>query len=166
MKLRYKIGLGIAILGSVFLYGRCGRSGPTPIINPVLPPNDAAQITVNPGGHSITVVTPTGSHTTYLPHGTSTIDIGHDGAVSLKVKQFGLEHSPFAGVYYSDALRFGVGADFVYWKKLDLGVGVAGGASAHTVAFAQLSYNVWDNVRVGITYDHLGHVGGGITLRI
>src|ERR1017187_7853065 len=98
IRLRYKIVAVLAVLVGVFMYGRCSRSGPKPVVPNVLPVNDVAQITVNHGGHSVTVVTPTGSHTTYLPHGTSTIDVGHDGTVSLKVKQFGLETEGFGGI--------------------------------------------------------------------
>ena len=161
IKLRYKIGAVAAILLGVFLYGRYGR--PKPIVPNVLPPE---QIIVDPVHHSLIITTPHGTQTVTLPDHPSVIDVHPNGTVKVTSPQYGFQVRPFAGVYYSDALRFGVGADLGYWKKLDLGIGIAGGAAAHTVAFAQLSYCVWDNVAASLTYDHLGHIGGGITLRI
>jgi hypothetical protein len=169
MRLRYKIGLVLVVLGTTFGLGRCKRNaanGPKSSVPTVLPSNDIEQIRVNPETHQLIITTAKGTQTVTLPDKTSTIDVLKNGTVKVTSPQFGFQVRPFAGVYYSDALRFGAGADLGYWKKLDIGVGIAGGASAHTVAFAQLSYNIWDNVGVGLTYDHLGHIGGGITLRI
>ena len=164
IRLRYKIISVLLILGGVFLWGKCSKI--KPVIPNVLPPNTVEQILVNPVNHTLTVVTHTGTQVVTLPDHVSTIDLGTNGKLTVKAPQFGFQIRPFAGVYYSDALRFGGGADLGYWKKLDLGVGIAGGASAHTVAFAQLTYNVWDNVGASLTYDHTGHIGGGITVRL
>ena len=167
MRLRYKIGLVVAVLAGMFLWGRCNRPGPSvPKAAAVLPVEDKEQIKVDPVKHTITIQTPTGTKTVTLPDKVSTIDIRKDGTVKVTSPQFGFQLRPFAGAYYSDALRFGAGADLGYWKRLDLGLGIAGGSSAHTVVFAQLSYNVWDNLGASLTYDHLGHIGGGITIRI
>ena len=167
IRLRYKIVSGLLILVSVFLYGRCDRTKPiVPVVPVVLPPGDTEQILVNPVNHTLTVVTHTGSSTVTLPDHASVIDVHPDGTAKVTASQYGFQARPFVGAYYSDALRFGGGVDLGYYKKLDLGIGVAGGASAHTVVFAQLSYCLWDNMSAGITYDHLGHVGGAITIRI
>ena len=164
IQLRYKVGGVVALLSTVFLYGRCGK--PKPVVPNVLPPNTVEQILVNPTNHTITVVTPTGSQVVTLPDHVSTIDLGTNGKITVKAPQFGLEVKPFVGAFYSDALRFGGGVDGLYFKKLDLGLGVAGGSSCHTVAFVQLGYTLWDNLKVGVTYDHLGHFGAGISVRI
>ena len=164
IKLRYKIAGVVALLLSVFLFGRCDRT--KPVVPVVLPTDDTEQITVNPVTHSLIIVTPHGTQTVTLPDHPSVVDVHPNGTVTVTAPQYGFQARPFAGVYYSDALRFGAGVDLGYWKKLDLGVGIAGGASAHTVAFVQVSYNVWDNMSTGITYDHLGHVGGAVTIRI
>jgi hypothetical protein len=164
MCLRYKIGGVVAVLLGVFLYGRYGR--PKPVVPNILPPGDTEQIIVDPVHHNLIITTPQGTQTISLPDHPSVIDVHHDGTVKVTSPQYGFQIRPFAGVYYSDALRFGGGVDLGYWKRLDLGIGLAGGASAHTAAFTQLTYNVWDNVGVSLTYDHMGHIGGGITLRI
>ena len=164
MRLRYKIGGVVAVLLGVFLYGRYGKG--KPFVPNVLPPSTVEQILVNPTNHTLTIVTHTGSQVVTLPDHVSTIDLGTNGKLTVTAPQYGFQIRPFAGVYYSDALRFGGGADLGYWKRLDSGIGIAGGASARTVAFAQITYCVWDNVGVSLTYDHMGHIGGGITLRI
>jgi len=167
MKLRYKIVAVFAVLAGVFLYGRCG--GPkqkSPSIQPVLPSADTEQIRVDPSTHQLIIVSPEGTKTVTLPDKISTIDVLKDGSVKVTSPQMGFQLRPFVGAYYSDAMRFGLGADLGYWKRLDIGIGIAGGASSHTVAFAQLSYNVYSNTSIALTYDHLGHIGGGITLRI
>lgn len=169
VKLRYKIVSVLAVLLGVFLYGRCGRSGPTPIINPVLPPNDAAQITVNPGSHTITVVNQHGTNTNYLPNGPTVIDIGHDGAVSLKIKTFGLEREGFGGIGYVESTRLVGGIDLLYFHRFDLGVGASITLSpltlVNTRAMATLSYTIASNTRATIAYDNHGQVGGFVTLR-
>src|ERR1035438_10221296 len=157
IRLRYKIVSVLLILVGVFLYGRCSKQK-SPV---VLPSSDVEQIRVDPITHKLIILTSKGTQTITLPDQVSTIDVRKDGTVKVTSPQFGLQFRPFVGMYYSDVLRFGAGADLVYWKRLDLGIGMAGGASLHTVAFAQLTYCVWDNVGASLTYDHLGHIGGG-----
>src|ERR1035437_4197169 len=164
IRLRYRIGAAVAVLLGIFLYGRYGKS--KPVVPNVLPPGDTGQITVDPIHHSLIVVGPHGTHTINLPDHPSVIDIHPDGTTKVTASQYGFQVRPFAGAYYSDALLFGGGVDLGYWMKLDLGIGLAGGASAHTVAFAQLTYCIWDNVGASLTYDHMGHIGGGITVRL
>ena len=170
VKLRYKIGLGVIILGSAFLYGRCSRIGPSPVIPNVLPVNDAALITVNPSHHTITVVNQTGTHTTFLPNSPTVIDIGHDGAVSLKSKQFGLEREAFGGIGYADQLRLVGGVDLLYFHRFDFGFGltvpVTNSLPLYKVrAMVGVSYNVFGNTRLTLGLDNQQSVNGFITVR-
>lgn len=166
VKLRYKV-LSIAlILGAVFLWGRCGRK-PSSQIPTVLPPNDKEQIIVDPVKHRLTVVQSTGIKVINLPDHPSVIDIHKDGSVVVTAPQYGFEHRFFLGGMVSDQGRFAVGMDLFYWKKLDLGLGGACQVGMHTpVAFLGVSYTIYDNLRIGLTYDNNQRIGGMLTVRI
>jgi len=167
MRVRYKVFAALAVLIAMFLFGRYYHRALTkPAIPVKLPVTEKERIVVNPVKHTIIIITPTKTTTETLPDRESVIDIGKDDNVKITAPQYGLEAKLFVYAGYSNALRFGTGVDGAYFKKLDLGVGVAGGSGTNTVVFAQLSYNVFDNVRLGITLDHQEHVGVGVSIRI
>ena len=169
MRLRYKIGGIVIILGSVFLFGRCGgrTTGPKSTLPTVLPPNDIEQISVNPDTHQLVIQTAKGIQTITLPDRTSTIDVLKNGTVKVTSPQMGLEHHIFAGAVLSDHARIGIGMDAFYYKKLDIGLGVADQIGSYTpVAFAKVTYNVKGNMQVGIVYQSNQYVGGIVAVRI
>jgi hypothetical protein len=169
MRLRYKIGLIVLVLGSAFLLGRCGRKQPGNNTSPtVLPANDAEQITVDPSTHQLTILRPGGQRIVEtLPDRPSTIDILKNGTVNVTSKQFGLEHHMFIGIVGSDHARIGVGLDAFYYKKLDIGVGVADQAGMYTpIIFAKATYNIKGNMQVGIVYQSNQYIGGIVSVRI
>ena len=168
IKLRYKIVSVLLVLVGVFLYGRCG--GPkqkSPTIQPVLPSNDTEQIRVNPETHQLIIVTSKGTQTVTLPDRTSTIDVLKNGTVTVTSPQFGFEHHLFVGLVGSEHVRFGAGMDGLYFKKLDLGIGVADQIGvARPIAFAKLSYNIKGNIQAGIVYQSNQYVGGIVSVRL
>ena len=170
MKLRYRIGLVLAVLGVTFGLGRCKRnaiSGPELATPAVLPSNDKEQILVDPIRHTLIIVKPTGNTTLTLPDHSSTIDIRKDGTVQVMSPQFGWEHRPFVGVHGSDYFRIAAGMDAYYFKKLDLGFGAAGRIGNFTpIAFVQLSYSFYDNCRIGVAYGTNRYIGGTLTVRL
>lgn len=169
MKLRYKLLLILIVLGTMFGLGRCQRltiSGPKSSVPAVLPANDREQILVDPVHHSLIIVKPEGNQTVTLPDRQSVIDIRKDGSVVVTSKQLGFEHLPFVALTISDTARLGLGVDLAYWKRLDLGLGIACSTNYRPVLFAKVSYTVWDNVSAGLTYDSGRNVGGVLSLRI
>jgi hypothetical protein len=172
MKLRYKL-LAAAILWGwfgLFVWYKTKQSDKalTSVVKSViLPSDDSEQISVNPLTHQLIIIGPDNKKTVEtLPDRVSTIDIRKNGSVSVTSPQFGLEHEPFIGTFYSNGLRFGAGLDGLYYKKLDLGLGFAGGSGLTSVVFVQLSYTVWDNVKLGLILDHEQHFGVGISVRL
>lgn len=169
MNFRYKVGLVVFVLGSVFALGRCGgrSTGPKATLPAVLPSNDKEQIIVDPSRHRLTIVRPDKTQVLTLPDHPSVIDIHKDGSVYVTSPQFGFERRFFAGLQGSDAFRVAAGIDGVYWKRLDVGVGVAGQIGSYTpIVFAQVSYNVYGNIRAALTYDNRRHIGGSLTVRL
>ncbi len=170
MRLRYKLISVGAILAGVFLWGRCSRtknlSVPVPVN--VLPSNDSEQITVNPSTHQLVILRPNGNRIVEtLPDRQSTIDIRKDGQVIVTSKQFGFEHHAFIGLLGSDQFRIGAGMDGLYWKKLDLGIGVADRIGAYTpIGFAKLTYTIKGNLQVGVVYQTNQYIGGILAVRI
>ena len=171
MRLRYKILLILTVLGTMFGLGRCQRltiSGPKLSVPAVLPANDKEQILVDPKHNSLIIVTAKGSQTLSLPNRRSVIDIHTNGSVSVTAPQSGFEALPFMGVNVSDKLRVAIGADMFYLKRLDLGVGLMDQLSTASApkVFVMVSYTVWSNTRVGLSFDSSSHVGLGVTVRL
>ena len=167
LKLRYKIGIVLAVLGGMFLLGRCSHKKAPSAASAILPSGDIEQIRVNPETHQITIQTPTGTHTVALPDRTSTIDVLKDGQVKVTSPQFGFERHLFLGYTISDAGRFGVGMDGYYWKKLDVGLGVADQFGGHTpIVFAKLTYNIKGSLQLGVTYGSNQTIGGMLSVRL
>lgn len=168
IRLRYKILGIVGILLSVFLWGRCGRNRDTVHKTPVaLPPNETERITVDPSGHRLTITTPVGTRTLALPDRASTIDVSKDGSARVTAQQLGFERRLFGGIHASDKFRVAAGVDMWYFKRLDLGVGLAGELGPHLpIAFAQVSYNVWSNCRIGLAYGSNRFIGGTLTVRL
>lgn len=166
LKLRYKIGSGAVLLLTVFLYGRCSKT--KPINSNPLPQDDLVRITIDPDKHHVRIEQPKKKTIdTFLPDRQSTFEVKTDGTVKVSVSQWGFEHHFFFGVTGSDAFRLTGGLDLFYWKKGDIGVGVAGKVGNYTpVVFGKISYLVYNNVQLGLTYDNMQHIGGSLTLRI
>jgi hypothetical protein len=171
MRLRIKIGLVLAVLGITFGLGRCGRTaanGPKSAIPAVLPANDSEQITVDPSTHQLIILRPNGKRIVEtLPDRPSTIDILKNGTVNVTSKQLGFEYHLFMGLIGSDHVRLGIGMDAFYWKKLDLGIGVADQIGMYPpVAFAKVTYNIKGNLQAGLVYQSNQYIGGVLAVRI
>jgi hypothetical protein len=162
MQSKYKIGFVVAACLSLFLWGRCSHE--PPVVPTPLPPGVIGQVIVNPQNHTITVTTPDGTHTTTLPYQPTPINIGPDGQITMKAKQFGLELHPFGGIGFDGYKAAILGLDVLYFKRLDLGL--AGLYSNNALRpVLSLSYNVWSNIRVTGTLSQLGMPGVFATVR-
>jgi len=159
MRLRFKIGIIGIVLGCFFLWGKCSKIK-TPSI--VLPPNTVEHIVVNPTNHTLTVTTQNGTQVVTLPDHPSTIDLGTNGKVTVKAPQLGMEFKPFLGWGYEGGGAVILGADVVYFKRLDLGVAAYGWTGRVKPAIG-LSYTVWSNTRLTATYN--GNPGVFVTVR-
>lgn len=168
MKFRYKLIAIAVFLAGIFMWGRHSKHVATaPLPAAVLPKDDNEQIIVDPHHHSLIIVKPTGNRTINLPDHPTVIDFKKDGSVKVTSPQWGWERRFFFGVQGSDKFRVAAGMDAFYFKKLDIGVGVAGQIGHHIpIAFAQMSYNVWSNCRVGLEYGTDRYVGGTFTVRL
>ena len=173
MKLRYKIGLVVTVLGAVFLLGRCSRRGVSPTMRgpknapSVLPSNDTEQIRVDPGTHKLVIVTKRGTQTLTLPDRQSTIDVLKSGQVKITAPQTGFEHHLFVAGVIADYARIGGGMDLWYFKRLDVGIGMADRLGPYLPAlFAKATYNVKGNLQLGLVYQSNKYIGGVIAVRI
>jgi hypothetical protein len=165
MKLRYKLLGGVALCAWLLLAMK-GCFDPKPTPGP-LPKNDNEQIIVDPNSHHLTIVTAAGPRVITLPDRPSTIDLLKNGDVKITSAQFGFEHHVFAGAVLSDSARLGIGMDGVYYKRLDLGMGIADGfQGSWPVVFAKLTYNVKGNIQAGIVYQSNSFVGGIVSVRL
>lgn len=159
----------VALLG-LFLYLRVHYGRPATLPAPsvaVLPKEDKEQLIIDPSHHSLIIVRSTGNETLTLPDRQSVIDIRKDGTVSITSPQYGWEHRLFLGVHVSNTFRVCAGMDAFYFKKLDIGLGVAEQLGPHApVVFAQVGYNVYGNCRIGVVYGSDRLIGGTLTVRL
>jgi hypothetical protein len=164
VRLRYKLALVGAVLLAVLVwvsgYRHGHQAGATsgPNASPILPKNDTEQITVDPGTHRITILTPSGPKTETLPDRPSTFDIHKDGTVTISSKQLGFETKPFIGIGLGEGVRVYAGADLGYFKRLDLGLGFASprlskGDLTDIRGLFKVSYNVYSNTSINLGYD-------------
>ncbi len=168
IKRHYKGFLAGAGIIGLMLYVRGCTKAQEEIKNSPLPPNVVARITVDPTRHHLRIQQRSGKPVdTFLSDHPSTFEITSSGQVKVSSPQFGFEHKFFFGLTVSDNLRVGAGLDGFYFKKLDLGLGVADRVGSYTpVVFVKASYLVYDNLQLGITFDNMQHVGAALTLRI
>lgn len=166
---RFELGCFLIMIGLlVFLFFRsCDRHKDKVNSSSVLSPDTAQKIVVNPAKHSLEVITPDKDTTLFLPDRPSSIEVNKTGEVKLSSPQFGTEFKFFFGIQASNAFRFGAGIDSLYYKRMDFGLGIANQVGMHTpVVFGKISYLIYDNLQVGVTYDSLSHGGLSLTVRI
>ncbi len=168
MTLRNKLAIGLSGLLLIVVFWKGCQMGRSQTQSPAtLPKNDKEQIIIDPEHHRLTVLTPSGPKVVTLPDKPSVIDIHNDESVQVTSPQSGFEHRFFFGIQGNNAFRVAVGMDAFYFKKLDIGFGMASEIRRTSpIAFVSCSYNVYSNVRLGIVYDSLGHFGGLLTIRI
>lgn len=167
MKRLYWLILGLILALFAFFWMRgCDRRIDRNTASTVLSPNVVEKIIVNPTTHKLSIVTHEGQKDVFLPDRPSSIEIDKKGSVSVTSRQFGTEIKPFVGFQFSDTARIAFGADLLYYKKLDLGLGVTGRPGNYApVGFVKLAYTVWSNTQVGVTFDTGSKIGGIICLR-
>ena len=173
----FKLSLAVIVTITVTLLaiGAClerrlsgsGHSDSVKIPATVLPSNDVEQIRVNPDIHKLIIISTKGTRTVTLPDRMSTIDVLKNGTVKVTSPQIGLEHHLFLGIVGADHARIGVGEDIFYFKKLDLGVGIADQVGMYTpVVFAKATYNIKGNLQLGVVYQSNQYIGGIVAVRI
>lgn len=167
MKLRYKILIIAVFFGVIFMWGRHSRTvsvGPT--TPPILPKEDKEQIIVDTRHHTITRVTEKGTQVTYLPEKPTVIDLRKGGDVVVHSPQYGYQVRPYVGLVFSDDARGALGLDLFYFKRLNVGMGMAlrfDGRDGRL--YAALSYNVSGNMYAAVTLDHKKTPGAMLALR-
>lgn len=165
MRLRYKIGLAVAVLAGVFLWGRCSRQyevssrrGPNPAA--VLPKNDAELITYNENRHIVTVTTTKGITQTYSRN--PTVEIHKDGTVKVDNHMWGLEVRPFIGAGYSDTGRMYTGCQLFYFRQFDASAAFGWTADNRRPIFQPIfaiGWNFWSDTSLNLGVNPLTIAG-------
>jgi len=138
-----------------------------PNASPILSSNESERITVDPEKHTLIIQTPQKVKVVTLPFNKSTIDILKNGDVKVTSSQFGLEHHLFMGYGLSDTSRIAAGLDCLYFKHLDLGLGLGMQMGNHSpIAFAKLSYTVYGNIQAGLIYGSNQSIGAIVSVRL
>ncbi len=165
-----------AILALIILLGLFGWKGCRKVAkkqdkqatSTILAPNQAEKIVVNPENHTIEIITPTKSTTTYLPDRPTQIIENKNGSITIVDHKYGAEMRPYLGIggAFDGTPRVHVGADLWYFHKLDLGLGLDTNPSnlKDVRANLNLSYNFWSNTSIAVSVDN--HKVPGIFLKL
>ena len=124
----------------------------------VLTPDQKEKIVVDPIKHTIEIVTPTKTTTTYLPDRPTQIIENKDGSITIIDHKFGTEMRPYLGVGgdLEWKARIHTGVDFFYFRKFDAGAGLAFNPVElkDTRVDLNLSYNFYSNTSIAISLDN------------
>jgi hypothetical protein len=153
--------IGLSILLGLFGFRCCRKvqqKQDKQATNTVLQPNQAEKIVVNPENHTIEIITPKKTTTTYLPDRPTQIIENKDGTITVIVHKFGSEVKPYIGLggSFDGTPRVHAGVDVFYFHRLDLGVGVnTNPVELKDVrANLSLSYNFYSNTSVAVSIDN------------
>ncbi len=169
IRFRYKAGLIAALVLFVYtkgcIHGQEEEQRKLPPIPGILKPDEVGQALINPSRHEITFVTRKGTSKHFLPDGPSKLTLKTDGSVVINIPTWGFQLRPFAGAVVSDRLKGEFGLDLIYWNKANVGLAAQGGPrNTPLTAAIHVSYLVWRNTFVGLSFDNQKSVGltGGI----
>lgn len=165
-KIYVTLGLWVVFFVGFWFFRSCDNKQDEGTVSTTLAPGVVEKIVVNPYTHKLSLIRPEGMQELFLPDRPSSIEIDSKGKTTVTSRQWGTELRPFVGFHYSNAGRIAAGVDLLYYKKLDLGLGMASQIGNHTpIGFVKLSYCVLSNTQIGVTYDTGARVGGIITVR-
>ncbi len=132
-----------------------------------LPRNVAEQIVIDPRKHTMVFKRNGKTVVMHLPDKQTVITLKESGQILVASPQWGLEVRPFIGLGFSTDAHFGIGLDGVYWRRFDVGGGIRWNFGLTDPRFfLALTYNMKDNLRIGITIDHKKAPGLMLSLRI
>lgn len=137
------------------------------IVSPILKPTDKGKIIVDPIKRTITTITDKGTTVTSIPDRPVSITEDKNGKITVQSRIWGKELRPYLGVGYDGVGRAHVGADFFYYKKLDLGTGLGVNMAQpkDTTMNVNLSYNVYSNTSIALSYDNRRNIGVFLKVR-
>jgi|ERR1700676_3907795 len=146
----------VAISGFLFWHRR-NQKQDSQTASETLGPNEEAKIIIDPVRRTIVVVTPAHVKTTTLPDRPSSITLLKNDGMKVVSPQFGTEVRPFlTGIYTLNGGKLGLGCDFVYWKRADLGGGFAVNPLRvqDTTIFIGVSYFIYSNTSLMLGLDN------------
>lgn len=163
--------VGLSILLGLFGFKCCRKvqqKQDKQATSTILQPGQAEKIVVNPANHTIEIVTPKKTTTTYLPDRPTQIIENKDGSVTIVDHKFGVENRPFfgAGGAFDGTPRVYVGSDVFYFHRLDLGVGINTNPAELKDVRVNLSlgYNFYSNTSIALSVDN--HRVPGLFLKV
>jgi hypothetical protein len=135
-----------------------------------LQPGQKEKIVVDPTKHTITITTPDGTKSTYLPDRPTQIIENKDGSITVIDHKYGAELKPYlgAGGSLDGTPRLHIGADGFYFKRLDLGGGFDFNPTSirDTRLSVNASYNFYSNTSLALSIDNRKFVGLFIKVRL
>lgn len=157
----------IVCIASLLGLRHCNKKQDKNITNTTLTPDQKEKIIVDSSKHTIEVITKNSDKKTFLPDRPSSITEDNKGNLVVNSRVFGTEAKPYAGIGYDGHVRVHLGADWLYYKKLDLGTGLKLNPSElkDTRIDLNLSYNFWSNTSIALSYDNRREVGCFLKLR-
>jgi hypothetical protein len=135
--------------------------------SPILQPDQKVKVIVDSHNHTIEVITPTSDKKGFLPEGPVDIIENKDNKIVFNRRVWGYEMYPFAAVGVDNKVRLHLGMDLFYVYRFDMGIGLGVNPSNYKDISPNLniSYNIWSNSSLGVSYNNHGAIGGILKLR-
>jgi hypothetical protein len=152
----FKIIGGLLVLLSLWLIvNHFTTKRDTATTSTVLAPDEQAKIIINPREHKISVVTPGHVEEHYMSGSRPESITEKNGHLLVNSPSFGAEKSPFFSLLYSEAPRVAIGVNLLYYRRLDLGLGLSSSLTTPLSLrpYACIGYNVYSNTSVVVGVD-------------
>lgn len=150
-------GIILSLIPIYFGLRSCQKKTDSANSDTVLAPEESAAVVVDPSQHRITLITKDYTKAFTLPARPSRVSLLTGDGIKITSPQYGTEFNPSLGVAYT--LQGGVilaGLDLFYWKRLDIGMGLAVNPVKvqDTGVYVGFSYLAYSNTSVGLGLDN------------
>jgi hypothetical protein len=169
-KRNYIIGGSVlAVVVSFGFFRSCDKKKDLKTGSELLAQAEEEAIIIDPVRGSIKIVKPGSVRTLDLPDRPTRVSILKNGSVKVVAPQYGTELRPFlVGAYDLNGGKLGIGSDFYYYKRFDLGGGLLVNPSQvkDTTIFVGISYFVYSNTSVTLGINNQLRPMVGIKVRL
>jgi hypothetical protein len=153
----YAALIGLVLLGVYWFLHRWDTKKDNEIATPTLKADEKQKYVIDQKRHTVTYVDGTGSKKTFInSHGPVSVIEKKDGKTVLIQRTWGTEHEPYGGFTFGSdiRLRAALGLSLFYVQRWELGGGLLMSNDIHdTRVYLGCTYNVYNNILVGLTID-------------
>jgi hypothetical protein len=160
---------GLLVIISFGFFRSCDKKKDAVDSSTILTPEEEEVVIIDPIRSTIKIVKPGKVRTINLPDRPTRISLLKGDGIKVTAPQFGTELRPFLiGAYDLNGGKLGIGSDFYYYKRFDLGGGILVDPSRvqDSTLFVGVSYFVYSNTSVTLGINNQVRPMIGIKVRL